>query len=553
MKDKIHHKQNGKLIDLISIIASKSHGTGMEKSARIPELEKMKEFLSCSRSESLLLCLTIYLSVTDEQPRLSDIAKHLEHDPVDFLNRIGDFRRLQKRGWIRKCRSYREQGITDMQFYVPAEVIEALSNENPSDLLASKITDSASFFSMIGKLTGYVEEEIMNQEELQQEVVELISSNPQNYTVKSLKKNRFSVTETVLLLAICSEFIKGVIETDLDEILATVLDDSADKFRLKRDLMKGDNKLVRKGFIRLENSFFRSDRNVSLTDKAINELFDCDMGIEPRRQISDKDIILPSNIGQRKLYYNPQEQEQLTQIRKFLSKQSYGKIIRELERNNMPKGIAILFHGAPGTGKTEGVYQLARILNKAILSVDISQTKSMFFGESEKEVKKLFDKYRKLVEKADNCPILLFNEADGVLGKRKQIGRSNVAQTENAIQNIILQEMEQLTGIMIATTNLTMNLDKAFERRFLYKVNFAQPEALVRARIWQGHIHGLKPMEARKLSEMFPFSGGQIANIARKIISGHIIYQRRLSLDEIIGFCEEERLDDGVRRVGYLR
>jgi len=111
--------------------------------------------------------------------------------------------------------------------------------------------------------------------------------------------------------------------------------------------------------------------------------------------------------------------------------------------------------------------------------------------------------------------------------------------------------MEQLSGIMIATTNLTMNLDKAFERRFLYKVNFTQPDPLVLARIWQGHIHGLKPMEARRLSEMFPFSGGQIANIARKIISGQIIHQRGLSLDEIVAFCEEERLDDGVRRVGY--
>ena len=64
-------------------------------------------------------------------------------------------------------------------------------------------------------------------------------------------------------------------------------------------------------------------------------------------------------------------------------------------------------------------------------------------------------------------PILLFNEADAVFSKRKDVNNGNVAQTENAIQNIILEEMENLDGILIATTNLADNLDGAFERRFV--------------------------------------------------------------------------------------
>ncbi len=70
---------------------------------------------------------------------------------------------------------------------------------------------------------------------------------------------------------------------------------------------------------------------------------------------------------------------------------------------------------------------------------------------------------------------LLFNEADGVFGKRKDNPSSNVTQTEIAIQNIILEEMEKLDGILFATTNLTDNLDKAFERRFLFKIRFDKP------------------------------------------------------------------------------
>lgn len=71
----------------------------------------------------------------------------------------------------------------------------------------------------------------------------------------------------------------------------------------------------------------------------------------------------------------------------------------------------------------------------------------------------------------DNIPILFFNEADGVINKRKDSSSSNTAQTENEIQNIILQEMEDFKGILMATTNLIDNIDNAFDRRFYLNWN----------------------------------------------------------------------------------
>jgi SpoVK/Ycf46/Vps4 family AAA+-type ATPase len=70
----------------------------------------------------------------------------------------------------------------------------------------------------------------------------------------------------------------------------------------------------------------------------------------------------------------------------------------------------------------------------------------------------------------------------------KSIGSGNVDQTENAIQNIILEEMENLDGILIATTNLTENLDKAFERRFLFKIRFDKPTLEAKTNIWKDKI-----------------------------------------------------------------
>ena len=114
--------------------------------------------------------------------------------------------------------------------------------------------------------------------------------------------------------------------------------------------------------------------------------------------------------------------------------------------------------------KHNEVYQLARKTGRNIMVVDVPQLKSMWVGQSEKNVKALFDRYREQVKRAKLTPILLFNEADAIIGKRKNGAENAVDKMENSLQNIILQEMEQLDGIMIATTNLQQNMDKAFER-----------------------------------------------------------------------------------------
>ena len=139
----------------------------------------------------------------------------------------------------------------------------------------------------------------------------------------------------------------------------------------------------------------------------------------------------------------------------------------------MCQGFCCIFYGAPGTGKTETVYKLARQTGRDIMRVDVNKIKSCWVGESEKNIKAAFDRYRNICKNSPLAPILLFNEADAILGIRMEGASNAVDKMENSIQNIILQEMESIEGIMIATTNLTTNLDKAFERRFLYKIRLS--------------------------------------------------------------------------------
>jgi SpoVK/Ycf46/Vps4 family AAA+-type ATPase len=122
---------------------------------------------------------------------------------------------------------------------------------------------------------------------------------------------------------------------------------------------------------------------------------------------------------------------------------------------------------------------------------------------------------------------------------------------ENTLQNIILQEMETLDGIMMATTNLTQNMDSAFERRFLYKINFHKPDLATRLHIWQSMMPDLSESDVAILAERYDFSGGQMENITRKATVEHILTGHMPSLETLIGFCEEENIIENRPRIGY--
>ena len=165
----------------------------------------------------------------------------------------------------------------------------------------------------------------------------------------------------------------------------------------------------------------------------------------------------------------------------------------------------------------------------------------MWFGESQKLVKKIFTQYEEMKRTEELCPILLFNEADAVIGKRKSAGSSNVADTENAIQNIILEEMEKFDGILFATTNLVDNMDAAFERRFLFKVKFGQPSRENAAKIWREKLPVLTQKESLKLSQTYDFSGGEMENITRKFTMQELLTEEKLTFNSIEKLCSLEK------------
>ena len=253
------------------------------------------------------------------------------------------------------------------------------------------------------------------------------------------------------------------------------------------------------------------------------------------------------------LVYNEKEGEQISQLVSILMPERFKEIQESLEKNGMRRGFCCLFYGAPGTGKTETVYQIARQTGRDILQVNVEEIKSCWVGESEKNIAQLFDRYRNICGESETAPILLFNEADAILGLRMEGAVRGVDKMENSIQNIILQEMESLNGIMIATTNLTSNLDKAFERRFLYKIKYEKPTEEARGRSWMQMLNGLTAEDAGYLASRFDLSGGEIENIVRKhSIAAILAGSSLLDINALSNICEQERIEStSRRRVGF--
>jgi SpoVK/Ycf46/Vps4 family AAA+-type ATPase len=173
----------------------------------------------------------------------------------------------------------------------------------------------------------------------------------------------------------------------------------------------------------------------------------------------------------------------------------------------------IIFYGPPGTGKTMTSLSLAKSLKRKVLNFDCSKILSMYVGESEKNVRRIFDTYKELSKKTRTEPILLLNEADQFLSSRTTGAGGGADKMHNQMQNIFLEQIEKFEGILIATTNLLETIDPAFSRRFNYKIEFAKPSFKQRVLLWEKMLPNNASYEKEfdvKVLAKHELSGGQI-------------------------------------------
>lgn len=322
---------------------------------------------------------------------------------------------------------------------------------------------------------------------------------------------------------------------------------------LREQIQNGTHILIEKGYIehKCEEGIADTER-IMLTSKAKQELLSeykptRTKVVKPRMQ--NRYLKSCKAIRKKEMFFNETEQEQIERLTSLLSKENFASVQQRLEEQKMRKGFACLFYGAPGTGKTETVLQIARKTGRNIMQVDIAGLKDKWVGESEKNIKSVFSQYKKLCQSSEVMPILFFNEADAIINKRTENVSHSVDKMDNAMQNIILQEMEDLEGILIATTNLTSNLDNAFERRFLFKVEFRKPDTDVKVKLWSSMLgKDISDDDAHRLAVSYDFSGGQIENIARKRTIDYVLYGKQATFEVLDSYCKAESLNKNTVR-----
>jgi SpoVK/Ycf46/Vps4 family AAA+-type ATPase len=487
----------------------------------------------------------------DQRIYLRQIAEPLKCNNIKLMQYMDDFDILESKKLIR-CR----RG-DDITYRVPKEVQTTLrkgENYVPKDYRNIPIGE---LFTVIEDLFELRKNDELTFDDISAELRSLQDDNMHLEFCKKLAASNLTREDAILLVYFCLLYVRdnddNITFYDLEDIFSN---HGPGAFRdIKQELECGDCLLFEMGLIEYTYSEGFVDRDsFKLTDKAKKELL---AELNLNRKANKKDLVPADGIHEKKMFYNEKEAVRITELKALLQAENFARVQERLTGSNMRRGFACLFSGAPGTGKTETAYQIARETKRDIMLVDISETKSMWFGESEKRIKEVFNNYQAQVERAEksaeNIPILLFNEADAVIGKRQSLSdnHSGPGQTENAIQNIILQEMENLNGILIATTNLTRNMDKAFERRFLYKIEFEKPGRSARQAIWQCMIDDLPEADAVELALRFDFSGGQIENIARKRTVNSVLSGKAPGLESLLAYCREESLYKSAPVLGF--
>ena len=532
----------------------------IERVVELAEDSKMsKEFMKKAKTEIQLLAKSfgiterqtvLFCVCMEKGPRrvdYDDLASYLNLNKIGVLSFASDIDALVRRRLLK----YRDVKDED-DFDIPSVVIRSLKHNEVYQLPQRKGLDCASMFELLAQWFEDLDDDAITPHELCEELQLLFKDNPQVGFVKHLKEYCLSPNDQMMV----SFFCHRLVNKDDDDIrfgdIEDLFDTVSDFNRAKGELRTSEHKLQEKKIVEHRCVDGLADvTKYKLTEGAKRTLL-AEMKInEAEEKLAD--MLDASKLTQKQLFFPKDIQRQVEELGSFLHAENYQKIQERMKERGFRNGFACLFYGSPGTGKTETVYQLARKSGRNIMVVDVPQLKSMWVGQSEKNVKGLFDRYREQVKRAKLTPILLFNEADAIIGKRKNGAENAVDKMENSLQNIILQEMEQLDGIMIATTNLQQNMDKAFERRFLYKIKFDKPTEEARASIWHEMIPELNETDVQTLASKYDFSGGQIENIARHYAIDSILHGvNDDALAMLITHCDNERLDSReVRKVGF--
>lgn len=515
----------------------------------------LAKYFNSTKKEAFLIALGFAINYRGDTINDGELIKYFNCNPIDFLCLDKDFESIQKQGIFKKIKARHRVGFTNMymHYILDSDINKAIIKNLPFPKV--KNNHNIDIYHILEELFDLVNQKEDNEQTTFDMFIlsnEIIKSNVQFPLINNIKKLNLCREDTFLLCYVIWKTLSGYEQIDLASALEDIYDDNSTRLKYMQKFIIGNNPLVKLDLFELIESSFFNDTELKLSDKTLDLLNNSEIKLFKTKK-RNENIISPTEIQLKNLFYNNEEEKQLKLLERLLQNDKLKITQTKLKSKRLPTGVTVLLHGSPSTGKTETVKQLAKKTNREIMQIDMSKTKSMWFGESQKIVKRIFTDYATFAKKCERTPILLFNEADALFTKRTETNDSSTSQTENTIQNILLEALENFEGILMATTNLAENLDTAFERRFLFKVKFQKPNFKVKSKIWKQSLSQLNNEECKKLSVAFDFSGGQIENIVRKTQITEILEEKCTTYINILDFCLQESLVGNKTGIGFIK
>jgi len=483
--------------------------------------------LKCSENEAKILRLFVkrYLKGEIESSVYQVLSDEFGSDDFRYIDHIEAVKNLLDLGWL-------SQSNFSLTKLVDLSNLELVNTPVGLSSATIKLLEFGKFEAPLPKNSAYSDHlEYLQDSFWMVDLYQKIGAVKYNYTQKSLtidrltkrlnslqkriaqriKKSKIKLPveemfeeydldqkEKIIFLALLKEeYSSGEYESlrEMNTLLRLVSKDEYDLIK-NRSLLEEGSTLIDQEIIdydELLTSFAGVTRSFFINEEILHKIMHPHKAKKPttiklETLVEDQEIfeLVKPKININDVILHPKTKEILDNLMMQMDKK-VAKRLQEwgIKAKKSSMSAKLIFYGAPGTGKTMTAYALSKALKKSVLSFDCSKILSMYVGESEKNVRKIFDSYKEIAKKSKVHPVLLLNEADQFLSSRTTSGVSGSDKMHNQMQNIFLEQIENFEGVLIATTNLLETIDQAFSRRFDYKIEFAKPNFAQRVELWK--------------------------------------------------------------------
>ncbi|EAH7071896.1 AAA family ATPase [Campylobacter upsaliensis] len=544
-----------------------------------PKIEKTKLYqrLQCSKNEALILkelCKS-YVCASASVSAFSLLVGLFGEKDYVYLDYLEDLKGLIKRGFVTSGSGFFKN--IDSNKLSNSKLVLLQSELSLSQYFLDFIDSKTSFkvpkIKAYGAYLEYLRDEFLRVELYEKlsfarhsEYYAVLKSHIkefEKYIKECLKLSKFhnvlnaifkehalNAKEQILFLALLKEEYTLSHENSAareQNALLNLISENELELRQNKKLLEDDSKLLNlieydeylNAFGELSKSFFISDE---VLERVINSPTKQNQKLKLESLVKEQEIfeLIEPNIDINDIIMPENTKELLSNILKQKDKKVLERLSLWGIKSSKNIEAKIIFYGPPGTGKTMSAFGVAKAMKKAVLSFDCSKILSKWVGESEQNVRKIFDTYKNIANSCKQSPILLLNEADQFLSTRIE-GGSGSDKMHNQMQNIFLEQIERFSGVLIATTNFLESLDSAFSRRFDLKIEFKKPDFKDRLKMWEKFLpQNADFEEAFELETLakYELSGAQILMVVKNTalktaISKDGIFTMRAFLESI--------------------